>query len=228
MSQGWRADLQHVGSAVNIYFEPTIANTVNTAYDVTIGYNDGTSDVLYTVKPDQNHLFNPGLRMTGAAAQVVWNGQREGADLTGPDPGVGPDGIVDDEVTLSNLSHFPINYVTITGPTGSGLAWESGLNPDGYAHAEMNRAKNDSGSTGGGSPNAQDSTTAKVYFDPYVIESNGMQINLLNTQSLTVTVHYNIFGYDEPDTFSNLSLSGATTDPNLAVRPPPIRQSSTL
>ena len=120
VNQGWAADLQHVGSDVNLYFEPTVANTVNTAYDVTIGYTDGTSDVLYGVKPDQNHLFNPGLRMTGAAVQVSWNGQQEGVDLTGPDPGVGPDGIVDDEVTLSNLSAFQINYVTITGPVGSG------------------------------------------------------------------------------------------------------------
>jgi hypothetical protein len=208
VNQGWAADLQHVGSDVNLSFEPTVANTVNTAYSVTIGYTDGTSDVLYGVKPDQDHLFNPGLRMTGAAAQVSWNGQREGEDWTGPDPGVGPDGIVDDEVTLSNLTAFPINYVTITGPAGSGLAWESGLNPDGYAHAEMVRATNDS-------------TTAKVYFDPYVIKSNGARVNLLNSQSLTVAVHYNIFGYDEPDTFSNLSLGGANTNPKRGVPPAP-------
>ncbi len=221
VNQGWAADLQHVGSDVNLYFEPTVANTVNTAYDVTIGYTDGTSDVLYGVKPDQNHLFNPGLRMTGAAVQVSWNGQQEGVDLTGPDPGVGPDGIVDDEVTLSNLSAFQINYVTITGPVGSGLAWESNLNPDGFAHAEMVRATNNSGSTGGGSPNPQNSTTAKVYFDPYVITRDGTRVNLLNTQSLTVTVHYNIFNNDEPDTFSNLSLGGAKTNPKLAVPPAP-------
>jgi len=221
VNQGWAADLQHVGSDVNLYFEPTVANTVNTAYNVTIGYTDGTSDVLYGVKPDQNHLFNPGLRMTGAAARVSWNGQQEGKDWTGPDPGVGPDGIVDDEVTLANLTAFPINYVTITGPAGSGLAWESGLNPDGYAHAEMNRATNTSGSSGGGSPNPQNSPTAKVYFDPYVIKSDGTRVNLRNSQSLTVTVHSNIFGYDEPDTFSNLSLGGATTNPNRAVPPAP-------
>jgi len=159
------------------------------------------------VKPDQNHLFNPALRMPGAAVQVSWNGQQEGVDLTGPDAGVGPDGIVDDEVVLSNLSDFPINYVTITGPAGSGLAWESNLNPDGYAHAEMFRPQN--------------STTANVYFDPYVIKSDGTRVDLLNSQSLTVTVHYNIFNIDEQDTFSNLSLTGATTDPNRAVPPAP-------
>ena len=159
------------------------------------------------MKPDQNHLFNPGLRMPGAAVQVSWNGQQEGVDLTGPDAGVGPDGIVDDEVVLSNLSDFPINYVTITGPAGSGLAWESNLNPDGYAHAEMFRPQN--------------STTANVYFDPYVIKSDGTRVDLLNSQSLTVTVHYNIFNIDEQDTFSNLSLTGATTDPNRAVPPAP-------
>ena len=122
---------------------------------------------------------------------------------------------MDDEVTLSNLSAFQINYVTITGPVGSGLAWESNLNPDGFAHAEMVRATNNSGSTGGGSPNPQNSTTAKVYFDPYVITRDGTRVNLLNTQSLTVTVHYNIFNNDEPDTFSNLSLGGAKTNPKL-------------
>jgi len=205
--QGFAADLQYVGWDVNLYFEPGVANTVNTAYDVRIGYTDGTSDVLYGVKPDQNHLFNPALRMPGAAVQVSWNGQQEGVDLTGPDAGVGPDGIVDDEVVLSNLSDFPINYVTITGPAGSGLAWESNLNPDGYAHAEMFRPQN--------------STTANVYFDPYVIKSDGTRVDLLNSQSLTVTVHYNIFNIDEQDTFSNLSLTGATTDPNRAVPPAP-------
>ena len=203
--QGFAADLQYVGWDVNpLYFEPGVANTVNTAYDVRIGYTDGTSDVLYGVKPDQNHLFNPGLRMPGAAVQVSWNGQQEGVDLNhGPRRRRRPRWIVDDEVVLSNLSNFPINYVTITGPAGSGLAGESSPNPDGYAHAEMFRPQN--------------STTANVYFNPYVINSDGTRVNLLNSQSLTVTVHYNIFNVNEEDTFSNLSLTGATTDPNRAV-----------
>ena len=201
--QGFAADLQYVGWDVNLYFQPAVANTVNTVYDVTIGYADGTSDAV-SVQPNQSQLFNPGLRMPGAAVQVSWNGQQEGVDLTGPDAAVGPDGILDDEVVLSNLSNFPINYVTIMGPEGSGLAWESNLNPDGFAHAEMFRAPNDS-------------TTAKVYFNPFVIKSDGTRVDLLNSQSLTVTVHYNIFNNDEQDTFSNLSLTGATTDPNRAV-----------
>src|SRR5271157_5325087 len=201
--QGFAADLQYVGWDVNLYFQPAVANTVNTVYDVTIGYADGTSDAV-SVQPNQSQLFNPGLRMPGAAVQVSWNGQQEGVDLTGPDAAVGPDGILDDEVVLSNLSNFPINYVTIMGPEGSGLAWESNLNPDGFAHAEMFRAPNDS-------------TTGKVYFNPFVIKSDGTRVDLLNSQSLTVTVHYNIFNNDEEDTFSNLSLSGVTTDPNRAV-----------
>ena len=80
----------------------------------------------------------------------------------------------------------------------------------------------------GGRPNPQNSTTAKVYFDPYVITRDGTRVNLLNTQSLTVTVHYNIFNNDEPDTFSNLSLGGAKTNsPNSPSRPPPRRRPST-
>ena len=201
--QGFAADLQYVGSDVNLYFEPGVANTVNTVYDVTIGYTDGTSDAVSVQPNNQSQLFNPSLRMPGAAVQVSWIGQQEGVDLTGPDAGVGPDGVVDDEVVLSNLSNFPINYVTITGPAGSGLAWETSPNPDGYAHAEMFRPQN--------------STTANVYFNPYVINSDGTRVDLLNSQSLTVTVHYNIFNVDEEDTFSNLSLTGATTDPNRAV-----------
>ena len=206
--RGFAADLEHVGSDVNLYFEPGYANTVNTIYDVTIGYTDGTSDAV-SVQPNntpQSQLFNPSLRMPGASVQVRWNGQQEGVDLTGPTAAVGPDGVVDDEVVLSNLSNFAINYVTITGPAG--FAWETNLNPDGYAHAEMFRAPNDS-------------TTAKVYFNPYIIKSDGTRVDLQDSQSLTVTVHYNIFNVDEEDTFSNLSLSGATTDPNLAVPPAP-------
>ena len=60
-----------------------------------------------------------------------------------------------------------------------------------------------------------------MYFDPYVIKRDGTRVNLLNSQSLTVTVHYNIFNIDEPDTFSNLSLAGAKTNPKLAVPPAP-------
>jgi hypothetical protein len=204
--QGFAADLQYVGSDINLYFEPGVANTVNTIYDVTIGYADGTSDAVSVQPSNQSQLFNPSLRMPWASVQVSWNGQQEGVDLTGPNAAVGPDGFVDDEVVLSNLSNFAINYVTITGPAGTGLAWESSPNPDGYAHAEMFRAPNDS-------------TTAKVYFNPFIIKSDGTRVDLLNSQSLTVTVHYNIFNVDEEDTFSNLSLTGAMTDPNRAVPP---------
>src|SRR3954454_4550833 len=85
----------------------------------------------------------------------------------------------------------------------------------------MVRATNNSGSTGGGSPDPQNSTTAKVYFNPYVVKNDGTRVNLQNSQSLTVVVHYNIFGYDETDTFSRLSLGGAKTDPKRAAPPAP-------
>ena len=89
VNQGWAADLQHIGSDVNLYFEPTVANTVNTAYNVVIGYTDGTQEYLYGVKPDQNHLFNPGLRMPGAAAGELER-PAGGGGLDGPRPGRRP------------------------------------------------------------------------------------------------------------------------------------------
>ena len=87
--------------------------------------------------------------------------------LTGPGPSVGPDGIQDNHVTLTDLSAgVGVNSVTVS--SSSGLVWQSGLNPALNSNAEF-------------IVNPNDSSKGDLYFNPRAG---------LTGQTLTVFVSY--------------------------------------
>jgi hypothetical protein len=82
------------------------------------------------------------VRAGRVTLMASWIGQ-EPRDLVGPGPGVGPDGFQDAAITLARLNPTArIAAVTIVGRDGK--RWESGINPKGFANAELVRNEKDS------------------------------------------------------------------------------------
>src|SRR5512135_275262 len=213
----WQAALENYtpgSSTADLFFQPINNLTPDggpgkgtdsgSQYTVNITYNDGGEQV-----PMTNDYTYQTLLMPSENFQVSWDGQVDGSDLTGPGVGVGPDGIQDDRLTLRSLAHpenpdsstsYPIRYVSVVGPSGSGLAWESNLNLADYANAEL--------VTGPGSDH--------LYLNPVV--STGPSTNAVaQGQTLTVTVHYIIGGVDVPD---SQTVTVGATDASLATSVP--------
>lgn len=99
-----RSQDQTTGAWANqadLYLEPYFNDPTNTKYElIRITYSDNTSAVirdLYSTSPVDNNL-----RVQGDELGVSWVGQ-DGLDLTGPGVAVGPDGIQDLHLKLSNL-----------------------------------------------------------------------------------------------------------------------------
>ena len=156
---GW---VQAAGSSsADFYLEPYMVET-GRQFTVYLEYGDRTSSV-FTI---QGGAADPNLWVAGTRVDATWSGQL-GLDLTGPDAGVGPDGLVDVQLALSNL--IPgLGIVSIDVATASGLKWSYGQNPGRNANAELVRAGNQS-------------TTAYLYLNP----ADGMA-----NQELTVSVRY--------------------------------------
>jgi hypothetical protein len=196
----WQAALKNYtlgSSTADLFFQPFNNITPNggsgtdsgSQYTVNIFYSDGSFE---QVQMTNGYTYNDTLLMPSERCQVSWDGQVDGLDLTGPGVGVGPDGIQDDRLTLQNLAHpenpdsstsYPIRYVSVVGPTGSGLRWESNLNLDAYANAEL--------VTGPSSDH--------LYINPVVSTGPSTTAAVTQGQTLTVTVHYLINGVDVPD-----------------------------
>jgi len=216
---GYAAALQNYGnnsSTADLFFQPNFLIAPGGAggadhgwqYVVSVYYfGTSTPDTIYMT---DTYTYSR-LLMPSEKFQVNWKGQDTPiVDDVGPDGGVGPDGIQDDHLGLSSLAHFPgssssypVNYVSVTGPSGTGLNYESNLNLDNYANAALVNLNG---------------TSADLYINPYVKTGPTTTANLVQGQNLTVTVHYSIEGLDIPD---QQTLSVGTTNPSLAVPLPP-------
>jgi hypothetical protein len=169
-------------STADLYVEPYRVET-GRSFNVTVTYNDGATSTLTVA----GGTADPNLRMPPYLVSAGWVGQ-DGRDLTGPSPGVGPDGHVDAHVTVANL--FPATAVATVALTDSaGHGWESGTNPDVLDHAEFFR-------------NASDPTRGDLYFSPD---------HDMAGQSYRLTVTYADGKVD------HTSLTTGHTDPNLAM-----------
>ena len=121
---------------------------------------------------------------------VAWDGQG-GVDLAGPTASVGPDGVQDVDLHLTNLSTLNnpiVQSIVVQGPAGFEWEYNNGATPDGWANAEFFRSQSD--------PSQGD-----LYINP-TIDSNlnssnqalgsstGSPVTLITGNNLNVTVTY--------------------------------------
>jgi hypothetical protein len=142
----WQAALERNGLArsADLYLEPDHVET-GREYQLHIVYDDGTSHDIAV----RGGKANPNRRMAQALPVVRWVGQ-DRHDLTGPGPSVGPDGLQDVHLELTNLGpKAELRAVALEGPGKT--EWQSGLNPRGASNAELVR-------------NPADPTRADVFF----------------------------------------------------------------
>lgn len=156
-------------------------------WDLTLTYDDGSTVTVALA----GGTDDPNLRMPGTGVSASWLGQ-DGVDLTGPTPGVGPDGRQDAHVALARLyTGSPVAGVALTDASGRG--WASGVNPGVLNNAEFR-------------PNPGDPSKGDLYFSPDR-DPNG--------QALTVTVTYADGKTDRT------TVVAGHADPNLAESGPP-------
>lgn len=116
---------------VHIFVEPS-ANDAKLEvgsgiFNVVLNYHDGTSA---NVKVPLTQSIDPNLRMPGTELSAQWIGQDE-QDWAGPTASVGPDGVQDFHIRVSNISPKSTfqSLLLIANPgTSSALAWEAGTN----------------------------------------------------------------------------------------------------
>jgi hypothetical protein len=175
-------------TTADLYLDPYQTDS-GRSYWIVLDYGDHTSAGFWVV----GGAVNANLRMPQDQLQVRWIGQ-DGQDLTGLGPDVGPDGIQDVHLTLSQLwPNVAIQSVTVSGPPG--ISWQYGLNPGLLSNAEL-------------VPNAANPSQAELYFSPD---------RDLNGQTLTVALVY-----ADGKTDSATVVAGHS-DPNLRrPRPQPV------
>ena len=136
-----------------------------------MNYVDGSKEdytTLHSGTPVDASLRDPGQ---GLSAQ--WLGQ-DGNDWTGNGPSVGPDGIQNFHLKVSNISTGGTvsSLVLTANPGPSAQSWQIGTNPQGYSNAEiLNRV------TSGGTD------TADYFGKPSSSLSNGAPLTLQLTYS---------------------------------------------
>jgi hypothetical protein len=173
-------------TTADVYAEPYQTET-GRPFQVTLRYDDGSTSSFWI----QGGTADPNLRMVGSQATVTWVGQ-DGHDYVGNGPDVGPDGIQDAHLVLSNLaSGVAISRLNVDGPPGD--SWAYGLNPQGLSNAQL-------------LPRSGDPTKADLYINPD---------RDLNGQTLTVTIIY------ANGTFDSETVIAASTQPGLRMPGPP-------
>ncbi len=134
----WRAQIEReVGSpTADVYLEPNQDET-GRPFHVLLQMDDGRK-LEFDV---QGGRARQGLKLVAAPLAARWLGQ-DRQDRVGPGPSVGPDGLVDCQIALSNISRtVPIASVEIRGGGGQ---WQSGVNLKGVSNAEIVRDGKDS------------------------------------------------------------------------------------
>src|SRR5690606_15229028 len=102
-------------------------------FTVELRYDDG-STATATIN---GGAADPSLRMPEAALQVEWVGQ-VAEDWVGLGAAVGPDGIRDVQLVLTNLAEgVPIESVLIDGPPG--ISWRYGQSREATSFARLER-----------------------------------------------------------------------------------------
>ena len=170
------------GATADFYVDP-FAIPVGKRFDLTVTFDDKSTASMSVFAG----VVDPNLPMPASIVAGRWVGQ-DGVDLTGPTPGVGPDGVQDAHVVVSNLfAASTVASVTITG--GSGDGWASGTN-----FGLLNAAEFQRGTT--------DATAGDLYLSPN---------HDLSGQTLTITVTY------ADGKMNHSTLSAGSFNPNLSM-----------
>ncbi|WZP00081.1 Ig-like domain-containing protein [Isosphaeraceae bacterium EP7] len=183
-ADGWGvAVVRDAGATTaDLFFEPYQVET-GRPFQFDITYGDGATEVIWVA----GGAADPNLRMPTTKMAVAWSGQ-DGKDLVSPGPGVGPDGLVDVHLVLSNLSPGDsISAATLS--SSGGTTWRYGTNRTLANNAELIRR-------------AGDPTKADLYFSA---------IGTLAGQSVQVQIEY---ANGKTDTST---LSASVVNPTLAV-----------
>lgn len=174
-------------TTADLYLDPYQVET-GRSFGVALTYVDGATAEFYF----QGGTANPDLRMPADALKATWIGQ-DGHDYTGPYSAVGPDGLQDVHVVLSQL--FPASAVTsVTVTPASGVGWAFGTNPSALDNAEF-------------MPSSSNPSTGDLYFSS---DRN------LAGQTLSVILTY------ANGTTDQTTLTAGTVDPTLALPLQPV------
>jgi hypothetical protein len=129
----------------HIYVDPSVGaknydyEHLSTTFYIRLYYHDNPSQsvqisyTLYDPLNDPSKRIDPNKRVIGKELSAQWIGQdpQNKQDWAGPSAAVGPDGIQDFQLKLSNISHDGIyqSLLLISNPgSASALAWEAGTN----------------------------------------------------------------------------------------------------
>lgn len=100
-SGNWAADLHREAgsSSADIYIEPSRLEK-GREFQVGLTFNDGSVEDIYF----QGLTADPTLTVQGTSISAVWLGSVSNVDLTNPSPSVGPDGVTDLQIKLSQIN----------------------------------------------------------------------------------------------------------------------------
>lgn len=132
----WLVDkVQAAGSnQASLFFEPARAET-GREFSVGLTYTDGTFEEIYF----QGGVADPQLKAIGKDLTSVWLGSSAGIDLTTPSATVGPDGVSDFQIRLTNLNQFKtIQAIDLVDANQEWVA-SYGVNPSRVGTLELSR-----------------------------------------------------------------------------------------
>ncbi len=139
LNNAWAAAfVQEPGTTEAALFIEPYQIEVGREFSVRVWYSDGSTTQVFL----DGGTADPDLRMPEATAVASWIGQN-GDDRVGPGPSVGPDGIQDAVIALSNLTEeVEVDRILIDGGP-IGLSWATGTNQVALANAELVRDPGD-------------------------------------------------------------------------------------
>ena len=132
----WLAEIQRSpgSSSAKLFFEPARQET-GREFSVTLTWDDGTTEGVSF----PGGTADPNLHMPGQGVAATWIGSTAGVDLTQPSAAIGPDGMTDLQIGLSQLStRKTIKAIDLVDGSNNWVA-SYGLNPSRVGSLEFSR-----------------------------------------------------------------------------------------
>lgn len=137
----WLADLQRTqgSSLASLYFEPARVET-GREFSVGLTYTDGSFEEIYF----QGGTADPALKAPGMGLTAQWLGASAKVDMTTPSATLGPDGITDFQIAVSQINtNKSVQAVDIVDAKNVWVA-SYGLNPSRVGTLELTRQSSSS------------------------------------------------------------------------------------
>ncbi|MCY2933892.1 MAG: hypothetical protein NT172_06955 [Planctomycetota bacterium] len=132
----WLVDLQRAPGSANasLFFEPARLET-GREFSVGLTFDDGSFQEIYF----PGGFADPNLKVAGQGLQATWLGSSAGVDLTTPSAAIGPDGITDLQISLTQLdTSKSIKAVDLVDANNIWIA-SYGLNPSRVGTAQLSQ-----------------------------------------------------------------------------------------